>query len=69
MQLVQKELVARPSSVSPVSARPEVAEIIQGDQRVRGGLDLSGKMQHQELECQGAKSSGRLGSTGQLLTS
>lgn len=42
-QLEQKEPVARPSWVCPVSSRSDVTEILQVDQRVRGGLDLRGE--------------------------
>lgn len=47
-QVEQRELGSRPSTVS---ARPEVAEIIARSQRVRAGLDLREKTQHEELEC------------------
>lgn len=59
---------ARHKAHRPVSTRPEGAEIVQGDQRIRAEPNLKGESQLQELECRGAKSSGRLGSTGQLLT-
>lgn len=64
-QLEQKEPVARPSWVCPVSSRSEATEILQADQRVRGRLDLRGNTRHRELGWRGTKSSGRLGSLGQ----
>lgn len=64
-QADQRELSARPRMVS---TRLQVAKIIQRSQRVRAGLDLREKTQHQEQECRGAKSNGSLGSIGPPLT-
>lgn len=64
-QVELRELRARPSMVS---TRPQVAKIIWGSQRVRAGLNLREKTQHQEQECRGAKSNRSLGSIEPSLT-